>query len=488
MNRYEKSITMLQSALNLLHKDCKEHAECLVEIARCKRLLAVNKKHLRGQWRQDAIEVDAVQLDRSIISDHAMTPAQRRERADELAAKALDGEVLDLYVDYKEEAIKAFVRILTEGLEPEEESAQDAPPAQKGKGEVLAEPEEKRPPRTLQFAQLLDNVGGTRLDNVLATFSLEYAESRGNLNKEQAFFYLGLYQYAVSRQSLMEMYSKATTEKHPDIQRKRQCEKAATDFSYFTSPHLPPSVHATHNKLMSSSKPMQNIHSFFTLEELKDQLPSSGAYLIIQMSDDEQYLFCGIMIISRDRTIKYHVTKMHLGNKNRELLLTLVKNLATNKMTMQKAPITIEEDLLNLERDSNEEINKLIEQLEAFFDPITAQLEEIINPKLNLGEGEEDPSSATGAKPKAPEPKKEEKKAPAKAPPKGAKGTAEAALAAYESGLPLPTSGIESVVLFLDDRLESLPFEALRLFRDVPVVARDFNMHLHVSRLKTLGH
>ena len=51
MNRYEKSITMLQSALNMLHKDCPEHAECLVEIARCKRLLAVNKKHLRGQWR-----------------------------------------------------------------------------------------------------------------------------------------------------------------------------------------------------------------------------------------------------------------------------------------------------------------------------------------------------------------------------------------------------------------------------------------------------
>lgn len=48
MNRYEKSITMLNSALNMLHRDCPEHAECLIEIARCRRLLAVNKKHLRG--------------------------------------------------------------------------------------------------------------------------------------------------------------------------------------------------------------------------------------------------------------------------------------------------------------------------------------------------------------------------------------------------------------------------------------------------------
>lgn len=45
----------------------------------------------------------------------------------------------------------------------------------------------------------------------------------------------------------------------------------------------------------------------------------------------------------------------------------MITTLAQNKLTMQKAPITIEEDLLNLERDSNEEINKLMDQLEAFF-------------------------------------------------------------------------------------------------------------------------
>jgi fructose-1,6-bisphosphatase len=67
MNRYEKSITMLESAINMLHHECPQHAECQVEIARCKRLLAVNKKHLRGQWRQDAIEVDEVSLNQSAL-------------------------------------------------------------------------------------------------------------------------------------------------------------------------------------------------------------------------------------------------------------------------------------------------------------------------------------------------------------------------------------------------------------------------------------
>jgi len=33
-----------------------------VEIAKNRRLLAVNKKHLRGQWRQDAYVVDQINM------------------------------------------------------------------------------------------------------------------------------------------------------------------------------------------------------------------------------------------------------------------------------------------------------------------------------------------------------------------------------------------------------------------------------------------
>lgn len=80
-----------------------------------------------------------------------------------LAEKDLDGEVIDTYIDYKEEAIKSFVKI----LETQEEQKE---------GEEI--------PKTLQFSQLLENIGFNRLDNVLATFSMEYAETRGNLNKE----------------------------------------------------------------------------------------------------------------------------------------------------------------------------------------------------------------------------------------------------------------------------------------------------------------
>lgn len=177
MNRYEKSITMLQSALNMIHKDCPEHAECLVEIARCKRLLAVNKKHLRGQWRQDAVEVDEVSLGNMSID-------QGKDRTDQLADKALDGEVADLLVDYKEEAVRAFVNILEFGKKDGKPAEENAPPAGKGKNQPDAEEKEERAPVGVFFDQLLKKVGSNRLDNILATFSIEYAESRGNLNKE----------------------------------------------------------------------------------------------------------------------------------------------------------------------------------------------------------------------------------------------------------------------------------------------------------------
>lgn len=164
---------------------------------------------------------------------------------------------------------------------------------------------------------------------------------------------------------------------------------------------------------------------------MKENLPHSAAYLLLQLSDDEQYLFCGVMVINKERKITYHITKLNLTGADRESLFKMIATLAQNKLTMQKAPITIEEDLIALEKDSNEEIIKLLEQLEAFFGPITEHLEPIINPDLDLPEEEAEAAQAP-AKGKG-DPKKDDKKG-AKAPAKG-KGAADAALAAYESDL-----------------------------------------------------
>jgi len=136
-------------------------------------------------------------------------------------------------------------------------------------------------------------------------------------------------------------------------------------------------------------------------------------------------MFCGLMIINKDRRIAYHVTKLSLPSQDRDALFKMISTLAQNKMTMQKAPITIEEDLINLEKDSNAEITKLLEQLEAFFEPISAALGPIIDPP-NDDKNEEVEVVAAGAKGGKVDPKaaaKDDKAKAAKAPPpKGGKG------------------------------------------------------------------
>ena len=55
---------------------------------------------------------------------------------------------------------------------------------------------------------------------------------------------------------------------------------------------------------------------------------------------------------------------------------------------MQKTPITIEEDLINLENDAEEEITRIIRNLDIFFEPMITALNDFINPVLKSEEEE----------------------------------------------------------------------------------------------------
>lgn len=116
---------------------------------------------------------------------------------------------------------------------------------------------------------------------------------------------------------------------------------------------------------------------------------------------------------------------------------------------------------------------------------MTKELDEILNPVSKIENADQPPQPVNVGKGGAA--KKDEKKAPAKG---GAKGGASKGgeLPAYESNLPLPTSGVESLILLIDHRIESLPLEHLDVFSKIPVVARDFNLHMYMNRLKTIGH
>ena len=66
-------------------------------------------------------------------------------------------------------------------------------------------------------------------------------------------------------------------------------------------------------------------------------------------------------MINANRKVSYFVSKLNLPGVDREILYKIIATLAQNKMTMQKAPITIIEDLEALEKDSNMEITKMLE-------------------------------------------------------------------------------------------------------------------------------
>jgi hypothetical protein len=86
-----------------------------------------------------------------------------------------------------------------------------------------------------------------------------------------------------------------------------------------------------------------------------------------------QSLYYGFMSITGkpDRKHQYYVSKITLSDMMREKLMQMVQNLGQNKIAMQKTPITIQEDLDNLENDAEDEIQKLIEDMELYFEPIT---------------------------------------------------------------------------------------------------------------------
>jgi hypothetical protein len=126
--------------------------------------------------------------------------------------------------------------------------------------------------------------------------------------------------------------------------------------------------------------------------------------------------------------------------------------------------------------------------MEEFFAPVTQALTNMLHPEIEVEEDAGDAASAIDGK-KGSKAKEEKKAPPAKAPAKGAKGgAAPAEVAAFESNIPLTTGGVESVVILVDQMFETLPIEALKVMQKVPVVSRDFNLHLHLHRLKAVGH
>jgi len=107
------------------------------------------------------------------------------------------------------------------------------------------------------FDKLVKQVSNGNNENVLGQFAMEFAEGRANLNKEQAFFYLALYQYSVNRKQLLELYLRSMKEQHPDTRRRRAISKIRSSFADFTTPCFPKQFLDNIRDIETESKPLQ---------------------------------------------------------------------------------------------------------------------------------------------------------------------------------------------------------------------------------------
>lgn len=187
-----------------------------------------------------------------------------------------------------------------------------------------------------------------------------------------------------------------------------------------------------------------------TLEQMKENLPTSTGFLIMQMADDQNSLYIAYCQVGKDRKYSYFVDKIGVPLDKKAELGQMVERLASMKTSMQKTPITIDEDLEALERESERELQSLMVSMEEFFAPVSEAINNMLHPVIEEDvEGAEDVSAMNGKPGKA----KEEKKAPpAKAAAKGGKAVPGQPIevAAYESNIPLTTGGVESVVIMVD--------------------------------------
>ena len=358
----------------------------------------------------------------------------------------LEGEVNDQLVNYKNEMLRCFVDLVQNKIGSNEDAEKST------------------------LDRILEVIGSNRVENVLGTFACEFAEGRANLNKEQAFYYISLYQYAVNRQQLQNTYLSVTTEKHPDIGHLRGLQLIKDQFSYVTCPSMPQMYQHIEGQLKEQSKPYQIMKDVSTLEQMKENLPTSTGFLIIQMADDQNSLYVAYCQVGKERKFSYYINKIPVPLDKKAELGSMVERLASMKTSMQKTPITIDEDLEALERESERELSSLMANMEEFFAPVTEAIGEMLHPAVEEDKEDEDVSAAGAGKGKG---KEEKKAAPAKAAPKGGKGAAGQPIevAAYESNIPLTTGGVESVVIMIDQAFETLPIEALQVFSKVPVVS-----------------
>ena len=442
LNRYEKSISLLNSCESLIPKISSEYLIYFIEKINSFRLQSIHMKELQEIW---------------------------------------DESILDRIKDLTNPNLNA------------EENNEEQKEEQKKEPIKIGNFHQTTINITTQFEKEIKKNEKHSFDNIIKEHPLDMMkyyycvlETTGYLNIELSFKSLCDYQnYSIKNYYNSDVIKRYVSSDISDWPRFAEYYFALREFSFncqfekiYQTIELPQSI-------SDFKKAVQDIPFYKTANndyydswnEVKDLLPNNSSYFIVQMNEDKSILYLGLMTLL-EKEPKYYIKRILLTRRVNEIIDDMIQTIKTMKHVLVKTVIVTEAELENLFKEQNEKINKIIYDMENNLgSEITSALKvfnDIINPEIKEDEEIVDPKS----KDKKVAAKKVEK-APA-----GKKGAGKN----ENPDVNLPTSGIEQITFLIDYRLYDLPFESISIFNKIPYKSNDFSLNTNIMRLKSVNY
>ena len=443
LNRYEKSISLLNSCESLIPKISSEYLIYFVEKINSFRLQCVHVKELQEVWDENVIE-RIKELSNPTVDDNADAGD-----ANNTATKK-EGIKIGQFLQTTTNIIRSFEKEIVEN--------------EKFESIIKEHP----------------------LD--MKEYYYCVLETTGFFNTELSFKSLCDYQnYATKYYYNTEVINRYVNWDISDWPRFSEYYFALREFSFnsqferiYQTVELPESI-SEYKKAVQEIPYYKNANGDFynSWNEVKDLLPTNSAYFIIQMNDEKSILYMGMMTLI-DREVKYYLKRILLTRKTNELFDEMIQTIKTIKHVLVKTVIVTEQELESLFKEQNEKIENILNNLENNMgQDITNALKEfneIINPVIK--DDDENLDKNTG---------KDKKNVAAKKDTKPAGGAKKAGGKVDNPDIVLPNSGIEQITFLIDYRLYDLPFESISIFNKIPYKSNDFSLNTNIMRLKNVS-
>lgn len=247
--------------------------------------------------------------------------------------------------------------------------------------------------------------------------------------------------------------------------------------------------HAIWDELKNNNRLVSYFNARNDPQEMVEKLNPNTGVVSIQLSEDLSILYVGFAKKSApdsDKPVFFECRKFKLPEASISLLSDLNTRLNNALVNYYKTPILTQADMKALQQDCQKETAAVKKDLEIFMAPYLLFLDEHINKEPPADPAAEEVMN-TGGKQNQGKPGAGPAQPPKKTDPKAAQaGKKDGSVALPQEQLVPTKGGLESVVLLLDNRFLFLPFEQLEIFKDAPIVSKDYSIQAYTKRMTSL--